>query len=382
MPYAREAFSTLGEITLIPGREICAADVRDADLLITRSTTQINAALLTGSALRFYGSGVIGVDHIDAELLERMGITWSAAPGCNAVSVGNYVTAALLWLGGRHGFELAGRTIGVIGAGNVGRQVRRFCAALGMRVLVNDPPRQRNPADLEARDFVSLEQILGESDVISCHVPLSREGVDRTFHLLGAAELARVREGVILINAARGEVVDTQALLEVIGQRVAHAVIDCWEGEPDYSPALMARADLGTPHIAGHAYEGKVNGTALVYRAACDFLGVEAVYPFTLPAPPVPFIRTAAAGGGSGAPPPLRSDEDVLRELVLKVYDIEGDSERLRAACCADGPARAAAFDRQRSAYPMRRQFESTQVEVEGASAALLAKIRGLGFAF
>ena len=166
MPYALESFSTLGDVTLIPGREICAADVKDADLLITRSTTKINDALLAGSVLKFYGSGVIGVDHIDFELLDRMGVKWAAAPGCNAVSVGNYVTAALLWLGGRFDFKLEGKTIGVLGVGNVGRQVCRFCSAIGMRVLANDPPRQRDVSDIEARAFVDLEQILAESDVI------------------------------------------------------------------------------------------------------------------------------------------------------------------------------------------------------------------------
>lgn len=380
MPYALESFSTLGEVKLISGREISAADVRDAELLITRSTTQVNAALLEGSAVRFYGSGVIGVDHIDFEVLERMGIKWATAPGCNAVSVGNYVAAALLWLGGRHGFELAGKTIGIIGAGNVGRQVCRFCTALGMRVLANDPPRQRDPADIEARAFVPLEQILAESDVISCHVPLNREGADRSVHLLGAAELAQVKKGATLINAARGEVVDNQALLEVLGHRVAHTVVDCWEGEPDYRVDLLARVDLGTPHIAGHAYEGKVNGTALVYRAACDFLSVVPSYPFTLPEPPVPLIKVNARVGGPTQQQGVRSDEDVLRELVLKVYDIASDSERLRATSAARRAERIVAFDVLRNTYPMRRLFASTRVEIEGARASLLAKIQGLDF--
>jgi len=371
MPYAMEAFSTIGDVTLIPGREICAADVRDADVLITRSTTKINESLLASSSLKFYGSGVIGVDHIDFDLLDRMGIQWAPAPGCNAVSVGNYVTAALLWLGGKFDFELAGKTIGVIGVGNVGRQVCRFCSALGMRVLANDPPRQRDSDDAETRQFVSLDQILAEADVISCHVPLNKEGVDKTVHLLGTDQLSRAKEGVVLINAARGPVVDNQALLDLLDGRIAHAVIDCWEGEPAYSVDLMAKVDLGTPHIAGHAYEGKVNGTAMVYWAACEFLGVEASYPFDLPKPPVPYIKVDAGG---------QADEDVLRELVLKVYEIEADSDRLRKSCVASASERSSAFDQQRSGYPMRRQFESTRVEVEGANESLLAKIRGQGF--
>ncbi|MDA3926311.1 MAG: 4-phosphoerythronate dehydrogenase [Kiritimatiellae bacterium] len=371
MPYAEEAFSTIGDVVLIPGRAISAADVKDADVLVTRSTTKINASLLTGSSLKFYGSGVIGVDHIDFDLLASMGIQWATAPGCNAVSVGNYVTAALLWLGGKFDFELASKTIGVIGVGNVGKQVCRFCSAMGMRVLANDPPRQRNIADFEARNFVSRDQILAEADFITCHVPLNKKGTDKTVHLLGADELSRAKEGVVLINAARGPVVDNQALLDLLGGRISHAVIDCWEGEPVYRADLMEQIDLGTPHIAGHAYEGKVNGTAMVYRAACDFLGIEPSYNFDLPEPPVPHIRVDATA---------KAYEDVLRELVLKVYNIKADSDRLRLSCVVSDSERSSAFDAQRSAYPMRRQFEATRIEIKGADEQLLTKIRALDF--
>ena len=371
MPYAAEAFGTLGDVLLKDGRLIAPEDVRDAELLITRSTTKVAAGLLDGSAVRFYGSGVIGTDHIDIPYLESRGIVWTGAPGCNAESVANYVTAALLWLGGKHGLTLEGRTLGVIGVGNVGRRVCAHARALGLRVLANDPPRRRDAADAEARGFVPLDRVLDESDIITCHVPLTRNGPDATWHLLGAAQFARMKPGAIFINAARGPVIETDALLAALGTRVAHAVIDCWEGEPAYRADLLARADLTTPHIAGHAYEGKVNGTAIVYRRACAFLGAEPAFPFTLPPPPLPEWRADAAG---------RTDEEVLRELVLSVYNIEADSRRLRESCAADVAARAAAFDAQRGKYPMRREFASTRVTLAHASAALLAKVRGLGF--
>lgn len=371
MPYAAEAFGTLGDAVVKDGRQIAAADVRDATLLVTRSTTKINAALLDGSAVRFYGSGVIGTDHIDIPYLASRGIVWCGAPGCNAESVANYVTAALLRLGGRYGFALEGKTLGVIGVGNVGRRVCRHARALGLRVLASDPPRQRDVSDAEAREFVPLDRLLAESDIVTCHVPLTRSGPDATYHLLGAAQFARMKPGVIFLNAARGPVIETDALLAELGGRVAHAVVDCWEGEPAYRPDLLARADLATPHIAGHSYEGKVNGTAIVYRRACAFLNVPPVCPFTLPAPPVPEWRADAAG---------RNDEDVLRDVVLRVYDIEADSRRLKTSCVADDAARAAAFDAQRSHYPMRREFTSTRVVLTGASETLCSKLRGLGF--
>jgi len=371
MPYAAEAFGTLGEVVLKDGRQIGAEDVRDAEVLVTRSTTKVNGALLDGSAVRFYGSGVIGTDHIDIPYLEARGIVWTGAPGCNAESVANYVTAALLWLGGRHGITLEGKTLGVIGVGHVGRRVCAHARAMGLRVLANDPPRQRNAADSEAQAFVTLERILDESDIITCHVPLTRGGPDATFHLLSAAQFSRMRPGVIFINAARGPVIDTDAFLAVLGTRVGHAVIDCWEGEPVYRADLLARAELSTPHIAGHSYEGKVNGTAIVYRRACAVLGQPPSFPFTLPPPPMPEWRTDAEG---------RRDEDVLRELVLAVYDIEADSRRLKVSCVSDDGARANAFDAQRGKYPMRREFSSVRVSVANASETLLDKMTGLGF--
>ena len=197
MPFAAEAFGTLGTVLSKGGREIAPGDVRDAEVLVTRSTTKVNAALLDGSAVRFYGSGVIGTDHIDIPYLAARGIHWCGAPGCNAESVANYVTAALLWLGGRHGFRLEGKTVGVIGVGNVGRRVCRHARALGMRVLANDPPRQRDPADSEARGFVPLERVLDEADIVTCHVPLTKEGPDATRHLLDAARLASLKPGAL-----------------------------------------------------------------------------------------------------------------------------------------------------------------------------------------
>jgi erythronate-4-phosphate dehydrogenase len=371
MPLAADAFGTLGTVLSKGGREITADDVRDAELLITRSTTKINAALLDGSAVRFYGSGVIGTDHINIPYLAARGIPWRNAPGCNAESVANYVTAALLWLGGKHGFRLEGKTIGVIGVGNVGRRVCRHASALGMRVLANDPPRQRDPADIEAQSFVPLEQVLAEADVVTCHVPLTKEGTDATWHLLDAARLAALKSGAIVINAARGPVADTDALLRALDANLSHAVIDCWEGEPAYSPDLLARAELATPHIAGHSYEGKVNGTIMVYRDACKFLGRPPEFSFDLPPPPLPHWSADAAG---------REDEDILRELVLAVYDIEADSRRLKESCCADAAERAAAFDHQRGHYPMRREFSATSVTLSNANSKLLEKLRGLGF--
>jgi erythronate-4-phosphate dehydrogenase len=401
MPYAKEAFSTLGEVLARDGRQLTIADVRDADALFTRSTTRISAALLAGSAVRYYGSAVIGTDHIDIPYLESRQIPWVAAPGCNAESVANYVTSALLWLGAQHGFSLKGKTIGIIGCGNVGSKVLRHAKALGLKVLVSDPPREREegggrpPSPIGLRrpgrekiPFVSLEQLLAESDIVTCHVPLTKTGPDATYQMLNTEQFEQMKSGVIFINAARGAILSTDALLAVLGTRIAHTVIDCWEGEPTYRTDLLARADIATPHIAGHSYEGKVNGTKIVYKAYLAWLAQAAGDPscrehaaellreenieklFALPPPPVPHIDLSQ----------IKDPEDLLRQAVLRVYDIEADSLRLKRSCDEDSAARAAAFDQQRSKYPMRREFTSTQVTLKKPTQKLLTTLQGLGF--
>jgi erythronate-4-phosphate dehydrogenase len=398
MPFVLEAFSTLGEARILEGRDISATDVRDAGILALRSTTQVNRALLAGSQVRFVGTATIGTDHLDLAYFQEAGIHWCFAPGCNANSVSEYITAALLTLGERHGITLEGKTIGVIGVGNVGSRVVKKARALGMRVLMNDPPRERAESgvrntesgvrntesgvrntesgvqDNEVSHFVGLDRILAESDIITVHVPLTKDGPDKTFHLADADFFSRARKGLIFLNAARGAVVDTPALLKALdlGQ-VGHVVLDTWEGEPKYRADMLARVDLGTPHIAGHSFEGKVMGTVMVYREACRFLGVSVTWSHEPLMPPtlVPRVELDVAG---------RSDEAVLREVVRKLYDIEADDRRFRDSVVADDALRAKAFDRLRKDYPERREFQYTTVRLKSASPGLRAKFDGLGF--
>lgn len=374
MPYAREAFSTLGDVLSKDGRAIRREDLMDAVCLATRSTTQVNRELLEGTAVRFVGTATIGTDHMDLEYLQGRGVQWCFAPGCNANSVAEYVAAALLRLATRHGFRLHGKTIGVVGVGNVGSLVARRAEALGLRVLRNDPPRQR-AMGAAGQEFVSLDRVLAESDIVTLHVPLTREGEDRTFQMADESFFQRLKPGAIFINAARGPVVRTDSLLGALGSgRVSHAVIDTWEGEPAFRPDLLQRVDLATPHIAGHSFEGKAMGTVMVYREACRFLGVPAAWrpDALLPAPVVPHIELDAAG---------MTDEEALWALVRQVYDIEADDARMRKDLPADTAGRAARFDALRKNYPMRREFRFTQVALRNAAETLQHKVRDLGFA-
>lgn len=373
MPYAKEAFSTLGDILVKDGRKITAEDVRDAEILAIRSTTNANRALLEGSRVRFVGTATIGTDHMEIPWYEERGIKWCYAPGCNANSVSEYITAALLCLANRHGFSLAGKTVGVIGVGNVGRLVVKKAEALGMNVLANDPPKEDAPETANERKWTSLDELLARADVVTFHVPLTKGGRYPTFHMADKALFGKIKHGAIFMNMARGAVLVTDELLNAMHNGVvSHAVIDTWEGEPAFRKDLLGKVDIGTPHIAGHSFEGKVNGTVMVYQEACRFLGVDAGWSpeGLLPAPIVPEVKVDAAG---------RSDEQALWEIVRKVYDIEADDRAMRQ-CGDDAIARAAHFDKLRKNYPVRREFRFTRVSVMNASPSLSKKVSTLGF--
>ncbi|NLF23347.1 MAG: 4-phosphoerythronate dehydrogenase [Lentisphaerae bacterium] len=373
MPLVSEAFATLGEVVALDGRQIGPGHLRDADILITRSTTRVNETLLGARRLRFYGSGVIGTDHIDIPFLERAGIPWCAAPGCNAVSVSQYIVSALVRFARRDGLRLDTLTLGVVGVGHVGRQVAARARALGMRVVACDPPRRRDPADAEAQAFIPLDDLLREADIVTLHVPLTRTGPDATMRLLDATRLAGMRPGARLINAARGPVIDSDAWLALQARgRLGGTVLDTWDPEPAYRRDVHARVDWGTPHIAGHSYEGKVNGTLQVYRAACRVLGVAPAFTPHLPSPPVPEIEVDARS---------MSREALLERLVLPIYDLLSDDARLRpTALIEDDTQRGQAFDRLRRDYPMRREFSATRVVLQNATPEQARMVRELGF--
>lgn len=377
IPYAEEAFRPLGDLTIMAPKEITADRVRDADVLVIRSTLRANRALLAGSRVRFVGTATIGTDHLDLAYLDQAGITWCAAPGCNANSVSEYVVAALLCLGQRHGFTLLGKTIGVVGVGNVGRLVVQKAQALGLRVLQNDPPRHKaenNPI------FLPLEQVLAEADILTLHVPLAKTGPYPTWHLADRRFFERLKPGVVWLNAARGATMDSDAFLEARSSgTLAYAVLDAWEGEPVFRSDVLTKADIATPHIAGHSFEGKVMGTVMVYQAVCRFLGVQPIWTSEgrlppenlLPPPLVPEIRLNPAG---------LSEEAALWRIVRPVYDIEADDRRLRAGAVADPKMRGEHFEQLRRNYSIRREFRFTRVALPRGHLRLEAKIRDLGF--
>jgi len=367
----KEAFSTVADTFVLPDRDITRDDLLDADALIVRSKTGITRELLHNTPVKLVGTATAGTDHIDIPGLESEGIYWCAAPGCNANSVSEYVVAGLLSIGQRQGFELAGKTIGIIGCGNVGSRLAAKCAALDMQVLRNDPPLAAVNPD---PDFVPLEQVLAESDIVTLHVPLVTGKPWPTARMADYRFFEQLRPGAMFINAARGSVCDYDALL--MARRsgtVASAIIDVWSPEPAFRTDVLELADLASPHIAGHSYEGKLNGTVACYNELCNFFEIPKPWDVaaSLPAPEVPSVAIDCAG---------RTDEAVLHDIIRQVYDIGMDDRLIREAAVPADIERANNFDRLRKQYRMRREFKNTVVHARNASEPLQARIRALGF--
>jgi erythronate-4-phosphate dehydrogenase len=362
IPFVREAFEALGPIELVPGRQIDAAVAREVDALLVRSVTPVNAALLDGSNVKFVATATIGTDHVDERYLKACGIGFASAAGSNANSVAEYVVAGMLELADRRKFRLREKTLGVVGVGNVGSRVIRYAESLGMRVLQNDPPRQRAE---RGGQFISLDRVLAEAEIITLHVPLTREGPDATFHLFDKDQLAALElRRPILINTSRGAVIDNKALLKAIdGEKIGATVLDVWENEPDILPELLDVVDIGTPHIAGYSLDGKINGTVMIHRALCEFFGIKPTWQPPIPPPAVPRIKLALDGG---------EDDDVLRQAIRQVYDITADDAALRK--------NIRAFDSLRATYPVRREFFNTELALRGAGKELRDKFTALGF--
>ncbi|MGF1547322.1 MAG: 4-phosphoerythronate dehydrogenase PdxB [Thiotrichales bacterium] len=369
IPFVREAFAALGRVTTLPGRRMQRVDLAAADVLLVRSVTRVDATLLHGTPVRFVASATIGFDHLDRDYLAEHGIPWATAPGCNATPAAEWVVAALLQVAPQVGGDLRGLRVGIIGCGNVGSRVRDRLQSLGMTCLINDPPRQaREP---EAEHYVDLATALG-CDVVTLHVPLTHSGPYPTRHLLNCDRLAMLQPGAILINAARGAVVDNPALNDLLQKQANTALLDCWEGEPTISVELMQRCAVATPHIAGYSLDGRVRGTEMIQRAVCDWLEIQPIWRGSDTLPEIPERLIDLRRHNTAL--------DAITAAVRHVYDITRDDRALRRLTTLAPDQRAGEFDRQRKEYPVRREFAAYQVRVDSTAIALRATLAGLGF--
>ncbi len=369
IPYLKEAFGSLGNLNILPGRAITSSDLVDANILLIRSITRVDQHLLQDSPVEFVGSASAGIDHLDTSYLKSRNIPFASAAGSNANSVAEYVIAALLYLATQGSFSLTQKTIGIVGVGNIGKLVKQKTEALGMRPVLHDPPL----AEQKQIDHQSLEEALG-CDVVTLHTPLTSEGPYPTYHLLNQKTFEYIKPTGIFINASRGEVVDTHALLTAIQHnRIGSTVLDVWEAEPDINWDLFQAATLGTPHIAGHSLDGKANGTFMIYSALCKHLNRKPLWnPIqSLPEPTVPFIQIDHKEC---------SPQVQIQETVSKIYDIEADHQHMKNLLNIPLEERPTFFDKLRKHYLVRREFHRTHVSIPPSMKGLRQYLTGLGF--
>ncbi len=365
IPYVYDAFKGVGQLRLLESGEITAATVKNCDILVVRYVTRVDKKLLAGSRIKFVGTVSAGTDHIDLRYLKDQKIAFSAAPGSNAESVAEYVIAALLSLHKLGRINIPEATLGVVGVGNVGSRVAIKAKALGMNVLLNDPPKRRTTDD---KSFKPLSSLMG-SDVITIHTPLTFTGKDKTAGLFGAKRLAGLKRGAVVINTARGGIVCERSLKKCLTSgRLGGAVIDVWENEPNIAPGLVDLSDISTPHVAGLSQEARLAAVCVIYAAVCAHFRIAPVWK--------PPVRRRA---------PLvcvRSPRDtlcsVLHGAVRRIYNIEKDSAEFKLEV-VKGPTAGAAFTAFRKRYLRRSELSSRVLALSGP-ARFARVMRTLGF--
>ncbi len=363
--FAKEAFSHFGEVNLMPGRSIKNEDLLEAEILIVRSVTNVNKELLDGTAVKFVGTATIGTDHLDEEYLKEHSIFYTSAAGCNSYAVAEYVFSAIIHLAYFNNLELKNKSIGIIGKGNIGSKVVKMAEALGLEILVNDPPLQRETG---SKEFCSLEEALS-ADIITFHVPLNLEGEDKTLHLLNENNIGLIKPGSVLINSSRGPVVDNKTLLARIKKsNDIFTVFDVWENEPKLDKEFLGLVNIATPHIAGYSLEGKVNGTKMIYDKLCEHQNETPNWEPELPKIKSPVIELNFE----------KSIEYMFHKIFNHVYPISEDNSKLKKALSLATNEIPAYFDKLRKDYPLRRELDKYSIKFSKPNSNLNNLMRAL----
>jgi erythronate-4-phosphate dehydrogenase len=369
--FGRECFEPVGEVRVLPDRAIGPETIGDADALVIRSKTPVGRALLRAApGLSFVGTATAGFDHLDRAALEEAGVAWTAAPGCNAEGVAEWVTAALLECLSGEPETWRGRTIGIIGVGQVGSRVEAKARALGLRVLLNDPPREEREGPAA---FTPLRELLAASDFATLHVPLETSGRWPTAALADESFFRALKPGAVFLNASRGEVVDENALRDALrAGRVGAALLDVFRGEPLCDRRLVELARAATPHIAGYSWDGKLRGTRMVFEALGRHVGGAFRWPAERIAPPP-------------SPPPVAAESadgprDLVRRAVRAVVGLREDDAAFRAGLAGPDAAWREHFEALRKNYRPRREFDALAIRGLGAGHPAGAVLAGLGF--
>ncbi|NDV79606.1 4-phosphoerythronate dehydrogenase [Dysgonomonas sp. 511] len=341
IPYLKGIADQFGDVVYLDGAAFTHEAIKDADTLIVRTVARFDERNLKDTNVKLICSATIGYDHIDTAYCDSHNIAWRNAPGCNSGSVKQYIVSSLILISRKLGFDLKDKTIGIVGVGNVGKQVAKACEVLGMKVLLNDPPRQR--AEHGDR-FVSLDTIKDEADIITFHTPLEKEGKDKTYHLADDLFFNTLKKSPVIINLARGGIVDTQAIKKAIaGNKISGAIIDCWENEPDIDLGYMNMVDIATPHIAGYSADGKANATRMSLESLAAFYGMDTA-PIADIIAPMPDSSTLDMDKYIGG-------DNRVYDAILDTYNPMDDFNRLMAA--------PETFKQLRNNYPLRREYSA-----------------------
>ena len=343
IPYGKAFFQRFGKVNTFSGRDVTAEELEKADVLLVRSITQVNSSLLTlNKNIDFIGTATIGTDHIDLAYLDRRGVRFSSAPGCNKISVAEYVLSSLLVIAEKQQFQLIDKTVAIVGAGNTGSAVYECLSGLGVNCILYDPPLSEAG---DRREFCEFSDVL-KADIISLHVPKIKEGAYKTVHLFDQSILEKLNENQILINACRGEVIDNKALLNLaLIKKSPTLILDVWENEPNIEKQLLPFVDIATPHIAGYSLDGKVRGTEMLYHAFCKHLNVQPISKST------DFMVKASI---SEIKIEKTITAELLKSLVHLIYDVRRDDVLFRKT--VDEPQ---GFDNMRKNYPERRELST-----------------------
>lgn len=334
IPYLKGVFEPWADVRYLPAAAITAQEVKEADVLIIRTRTRCNERLLADSKVGFIATATIGFDHIDTSFCQQHNIIWRNSPGCNAGGVQQYIMSAIATYTKKYQLQLNQLTLGIVGVGHVGKRVEVMAKLLGMRVLLNDPPRAEEET---AFCSIPLSAIAAESDVITFHTPLTTDGLFPTKYLADETFFSSLACCPLVINAARGGIVDEQALLQAYDNgKVSDFVLDCWENEPHLNAETLEKALLATPHIAGYSADGKANATQQCVRNVAEYLGIESLKDY----------RVTALEQLS---PVTICPDDYLNQQ-LAAYPISKDSDVLKLS--------PDTFEQQRTDYTLRREIE------------------------
>lgn len=366
IPFVENAFSSLGQVLLLPTSDIDKKAISKADGLLIRSNKKLCPEILHGSRVRFIGTTTIGKDHIQLPKSNKQKIGFASAPGCNSVAVAEFVINALITIAYEKKFSLQKRVLGIVGAGNTGSALRRRAEALGITCLLNDPPLQEKTGK---KDYLSIIDLVQQSDIISLHVPLTKTGSYPTFHLIDKSILKQIRPNTILVNTSRGAVVNEKSVLK-LRDKFQALIIDVWENEPHINMEFLKAADIATPHVAGYSMEGKIRATEIVYQAACDFFQMESKW------------SSRYVTKQLGCPEiQIKPQKDLLNKIIMQVFDIRNDDTELRKIVTSRQPAKY--FSDLRNNYHFRREFKAYRLKnTKNLTSLEKNSLKALGFEF